>query len=174
MDFLQFNTPTQFMICTCLFALASREHNKRENQVLTFMSPNLCQYWWPYVTWWFGSSFVITEVIEGKKKTQNCLFWKFRTVSGSVNFFIDRFHGTSLETVFKWLEEKSSCLGPPAQEGRRRIRRSPEKDHKDDQGLEHLSYGNRLRELGWFSIYALFFFLISSMEKLQYFSLLSV
>lgn len=123
------------------------------------MSPNLCQYWWPYVTWWFGSSFVITEVIEGKKQEKRtCLFWKFITVPGSVNFFFNgsRFHGTSSETVLKWLEEKSSCLGPPAQEGHEHTR-SAKKGHKDDQGLEHRSYGDRLRELGWFTVYALCF-----------------
>lgn len=99
-NFLRFNTPPQFTICTCFFVDIG-EHNKLENpEILTSVSPNLCQQWWPYVTWWFGSTFVTAEVTEGK--THSWLSWTFRTVSGSVIFFIGSdFPGVDLETLFK-------------------------------------------------------------------------
>jgi len=39
-------------------------------------------------------------------------------------------------------------LEPPVQKRQRAVGEGPEKGHKDDRGLEHLLYEDRLRELG--------------------------
>jgi len=42
------------------------------------------------------------------------------------------------------------ALGPPAQQGYRAVEMDPEEGHEDVQRAEHLSYDERLRELGLF------------------------
>ena len=43
-------------------------------------------------------------------------------------------------------------MEPPAQEGHGTVGEGPEEGHKDDLGLEYLSYEERLRQLGLFSL----------------------